>query len=436
MIHRRQVCVARRQIRRHRAAAFLLLKTRPMRSSTRFEAFALVAAALLWRPAPSHAQQPQAGFQDGFFIESPDGNTRLNFGLVAQTDGRFSVDDPLPITNTFTTRKFRPSLTGRIAKYFDFKMNPDFGSGTVVVEDAYFDILFSTKLRVRTGKDKTPVGYELLIGDGYLLFPERSLASSLVPNRDTGFQVQGDANRISYAAGVFNGVPDGSSSTTELDTNSAKDLAGRITLNPFKSARSPHGVIDGLGFQLGGSTGAERGTLPVFKTSAQQTYFSYASGAAASGTRSRITPAAFYYHKAFGGYTEYVRSAQPITRSGIRSNVVNHAWEASASYLLTGEDASAGIVRPRHDFDPSSGQWGALQLVARAAALTVDRDAFPTLAAPGSSREAQSFTVGANWYPNAYVKFYGTFERTVFDRNASGARPAEDVIIFRGQLAF
>src|SRR5882672_4219371 len=116
-------------------------------------------------PVPFHV-----GFQDGFFIESPDGNTRLNFGLVAQTDGRFSVDDPLPITNTFTTRKFRPSLTGRIAKYFDFKMNPDFGSGTVVVEDAYFDILFSTKLRVRTGKDKTPVGYELLIGDGYLLF--------------------------------------------------------------------------------------------------------------------------------------------------------------------------------------------------------------------------------------------------------------------------
>ena len=139
--------------------------------------------------ARRHAQQPQAGFQDGFFIQNASGDTRLVFGLVSQTDGRFSVDDPLPIINTFTTRKFRPSLTGQIGKYFDFKMNPDFGSGTLVVEDAYFDILFSPKFRVRTGKDKTPVGYELEIGDAYVLFPERSLASSLVPNRDTGFQV-------------------------------------------------------------------------------------------------------------------------------------------------------------------------------------------------------------------------------------------------------
>src|SRR6202008_738351 len=109
--------------------------------------------------------------------------------------------------DTFTIRKVRPTLTGRIAKYFDFKINPDFGNGTVVLEDASLHISFSTRFRVRAGKDKTPVGYELLIGDAYVLFPERSLASSLVPNRDTGFQLQGDTNRISYAAGVFNGVP-------------------------------------------------------------------------------------------------------------------------------------------------------------------------------------------------------------------------------------
>src|SRR3990170_657990 len=42
------------------------------------------------------------------------------------------------------------------------------------------------------GKDKTPIGHELLIGDAYLLFPERALASSLVPNRDIGVAVQGD----------------------------------------------------------------------------------------------------------------------------------------------------------------------------------------------------------------------------------------------------
>src|SRR5207249_2200082 len=108
---------------------------------------------------------------------------------------------------------------------------PDFGNGTAVMQDAYFDVRFSPKFRVRTGKDKTPVGYELLQGDAFVLFPERALASSLVPNRDIGVQVQGDLTpKVFYAAGVFNGIPDGTSGPTELDANSDKDLAGRIVV--------------------------------------------------------------------------------------------------------------------------------------------------------------------------------------------------------------
>jgi phosphate-selective porin OprO/OprP len=425
-----------------------------MMSSRRLGVIAVVAAAILWWPRPACAQAGapaagaeqsaalaplQAGFQDGFFIQTANGDTRLDFGMVAQTDGRFSLDDPPQTINTFTIRKVRPTLTGKIAKYFAFKVDPDFGNGTVVLEDAYFDISFSQEFRVRTGKDKTPVGYELEIGDAYVLFPERSLASSLVPNRDVGVQVLGDlaANRIHYDAGVFNGVPDGSNSTTELDANSSKDLAGRIVLTPFRSTQSPDRPINGLGFQVGGSTGREVGALPTFRTSVQQTYFSYASGAAASGTRSRVTPAVFYYHKAFGGYAEYMRSAQPVTRNGVETDVANHAWEATASYMLTGEAASEGIVRPKDDFDPANGRWGALQLVARYTTLTVDRSAFIAgLARAGSSRETRSFTLGANWYPNAYIKLYGTFERTMFNTDVTDGRPAENVILFRTQLAF
>ncbi len=142
--------------------------------------------------APAAAPPVTAGFDNGFFIQSANGDNRLVFGMVAQADGRFSLDDPLPIVNTFTIRKIRPTFTGRVGRYFDFKVMPDFGNGTTVIQDAYVDIRFSPAFRVRTGKDKTPVGYELLIGDANLYFPERALASSLVPNRDIGVQAQGD----------------------------------------------------------------------------------------------------------------------------------------------------------------------------------------------------------------------------------------------------
>src|SRR5216684_4602029 len=216
-------------------------------TSFRFTAIAatMSAAFIGWAAAPAYAQAAasaqtattspppaaplQEGFQDGFFVESADGDNRLVVGIVAQTDGRFDLDDTKPIINTFTIRKIRPTFSGRVAKYFDFKVMPDFGNGTAVVQDAYVDIRFSPKFRVRTGKDKTPVGYELLEGDAFLLFPERALASSLVPNRDIGVQVQGDlSQKLFYAAGIVNGTPDGSSSTTELDTNNTKDLAGRV----------------------------------------------------------------------------------------------------------------------------------------------------------------------------------------------------------------
>ncbi|MDP9324022.1 MAG: OprO/OprP family phosphate-selective porin [Acidobacteriota bacterium] len=390
--------------------------------------------------APAATQPPSApftaGWQDGFVIQSPNGDNRLVLGLTAQADGRFSLDDPLPITNTFTIRKARPTFSGRVAKYFDFKVMPDFGNGTAVLQDVYFDIRFSPKFRVRSGKDKTPIGYELLQGDAYLLFPERALASSLVPNRDVGFQVQGDLSpKLSYAGGVFNGVPDGSSSTADVDANNSKDLAGRIVWQPFLSAKTSPRALNGLGFQIGGSTGKQAGTLPAFRTSVGQTYFSYATGAAASGARQRITPAAFYYYKSFGGFIEYMRSTQKVSRANSTYDVANDGWEVTGSYVLTGEAASDRGVRPSRPFDPSAGKWGALQVVARYSQLNVDPLAFTSgLAAATASRKASAFTIAANWYPAAFIKYYATFERTSFGGGAS--RPTENVVLFRTQLAF
>ena len=182
-------------------------------------AVAFCAAAAAQTPAPPAQTPPPApppvvaGWNDGFFLQTPNGDNRLQIGGVVQADGRFALDDPLPITNTFVMRKARPTFTGRVAKFIDFKLMPEL-AGSVVLLDAYFDIRFSPKLRLRSGKDKTPVGYELLLGDAYLIFPERSVVSLLVPNRDVGFQAQGDlaGGKLTYAGGIFNGnPPDGTS---------------------------------------------------------------------------------------------------------------------------------------------------------------------------------------------------------------------------------
>ncbi len=215
-----------------------------------------------------------AGWQDGFILQSANGDYRLTLGMTAQADGRFSVDDPAPFVDTFTLRKIRPTFTGRIAKYFDFKVMPDLGGGQVVMQDAYLEVRFSPKFRVRMGKDKEPVGYELLIGDPFVLFPEPLLATGLVPNRDNGVQVLGDVlgTRLTYAVGVFNGIPDGTSGPTEIDTNNGKDIVGRLVLAAVSNQNTGWSA-NPLGFHVGASIGQQLGALPSYRTSATADVF-------------------------------------------------------------------------------------------------------------------------------------------------------------------
>lgn len=428
-------------------------------ASARLRAFAGVAFGALVLPAAVRAQTPAApaaqapasapaaaapatpftaGFQDGFAVQSPDGNNRLQFGVLIQADGRFTTDSPSAFVDTFSIRRVRPYLQGRVAKYFEFRLTPDFGNGATAIQDAYFDTRFSNAFRVRVGKDKTPVGLELLYSDPGLFFPERSLVSGLVPNRDDGVQIQGDlaGSKVTYALGVFNGIQDGGNSTTDVDTNNGKDVAGRLLLQPFRSSKTPASALNNLYFHIGFSTGKQTGTtLPSFKTSVGQTFFSY-NGANADGNRVRVSPAVAYFYKRAGAFVEYARTTQDISKSGVKDSIDNDGWDVNAVWNLTGENATSGVVRPKKVFDPSAGHWGAAQLVARYAELRVDQTAFDAgFAAAGSNQKAQQISVGVNWYPIQFIKYYLAYERVSF-KGGLAPRPVENSIFLRSQISF
>ena len=165
----------------------------------RFSVFAaaIVVAAVLQSPAvqaqASQAPSFTAGWNDGFFVQSANGEYRLQIGMLLQTDQRWAIDDPENnIIDTFTFRRIRPILQGRVAKHFDFSFNPDFAGALVNIRDAYVDTRFSTAFRIRVGKGKTPFGLERLHGAASLTFVERSLPTAVAPDRDVGVQVLGD----------------------------------------------------------------------------------------------------------------------------------------------------------------------------------------------------------------------------------------------------
>ena len=150
--------------------------------------------------------------------------------------------------------------------------------------------------------------------------------------------------------------------------------------------------------------------------------------------RNRYSPQAFYYYKAFGGFAEYIHTETPIRKGAVRDEIDHDAWQIAASYVLTGEEATDERVgvRPARSFDYGGGHLGAVQIAARYHTLSVDEEAFTLgFASPGSSRKADAWTIGLNWYLTQNFRYTVNVERTVFDDDPSGPRRAEHAMMFR-----
>jgi phosphate-selective porin OprO/OprP len=388
----------------------------------------------------------------GLSAASGDSNFVFQLHGLLQVDNRAFFNDhdnhgkSVQGNDTFLLRRARPIFSGTVYKDFDFYFAPDFGGSSVQIFDAYMNYRYAPWLQLRAGKFKVPVGLEQLQSDPATFFNERGLPSALTPNRDIGFQVWGEVakGRLSYAAGVFNGVGDGRN-TSNADFEDHREVAGRVFLQPFKGTGLT--ALQNFGFGVGGSWGNTRsnatGLASAYLTDGQQQFFSFTnSSVVANGDHWRVSPQGYYYWGPFGLLGEYVISNQRVTKVATSATLQNTAWQVAAGWVLTGEDASYTGVTPKRPFDPRARQWGALQLVARYADLDIDNDAFPVFANPASSAsEAKAWAVGLNWYLNKNIRVNTSFSRTTFEGKISSAaatvaRQAEEVVFTRLQLAF
>ena len=380
--------------------------------------------------------------KDGFVIKSADGAYLLKIRLLLQADARFWKDDDTGLaTDTFELRRARPILEGTVARFFDFKIQPDFGEGKTLLYDAYVDWRFAPWIRLRAGKSKGLVGLERLQSAGDLAFVERALPTNLVPSRDVGLQLQGDlgGGKVFYALGVFDGAQDGAN--IDVDTSDSKETAARAFFEPWK----------GFGLGVAATRGSAVGTalapgVPTYKTPGQQTFFTYrtdtpatlAGTTIAGGRRHRLSPQAYWYVWRFGALAEYVESYQEVEIGTNREELKNTAWQATVSFSLTDDRPTYKGIDPKRPYDPKGHAWGAFEVVMRAGGLKVDRDAFPTFADPAvSASAARERGVGFNWSLSRNVRMMLDYIETRFtDGDAAGDREDEKVLLNRLQIAF
>jgi len=389
--------------------------------------------------------------EEGFSLSSPNHDYNIGFGGIIQGDGRFFTSGAdKNVGSTFFLNRVRPILTGSVDKYYNFNITPDFGQGRVTLQDAYLNITYWDYANLKTGKFKAPLDLERLQSDRDLLFSERSEIQNVVPNRDTGFDLHGKllGGRVFYDAALMNGVPNNTASdTTDLDNNDGKDFVGRIFTTPFELGETAW--LKGLGFGIAGSYGSERGnTTSVYRTYGTSTWFSYNKGVTASGLRTRLEPQAYYYWRNFGLLAEYASDQHSLNRF-----VAGHAdrtdtfkddgYLAQASWLLTGEDASYGWVKPRRPFDPRNGTWGAWELGARISNVSADPRQFNLnfASANTSAKTATEYALGVNWYLTSHIKWQFDYARTFFNGGAGTKalvkdRPDESVFESQLQISF
>jgi phosphate-selective porin OprO/OprP len=415
----------------------------------------------------------------GLVFSSADGDNSVRLRGSIQGDGRFFTRNGFGnssngVVNRFELKQARIWLEGRFAKYFDYKLMPDFGMGSITLADAYIDAHYHPALALTVGKQKTPLSLERLQGDSDGAFLERAYPTYLASNRDNGVKLHGSfatpgkttqyINAIdfksffTYEIGLFNGGGDNGASNTDKENENNKEVVGRLWVHPFQD--SGIDSLEGLGIGFAGSYEVAKSnstTLKNLNSAIGQNilldYTKTGTGVTkvlATGQHYRLYPQAYWYYGPFGLLGEYVLSSQRLTddqnRVAIQQN--NTAWQVQASYVLTGENNTFQSVTPRESFDPFNNRWGALQLAARYSELNIDNKSFKIQTVKGTKIQllnpnssisaARAWAIGANWFLNKNTRLMADYEHTDYIGGAANGatRPAENVFATRLQLAF
>ncbi|MEO8601303.1 MAG: porin [bacterium] len=400
-----------------------------------------VAAVPTVAPAPPPpGESLRAYFKNGFFLETADGNFKLQFGALTQVD--WAITDPdqavqkaFKINGVGTGVEFRRarlSLAGTVYKIFDYKFEYDFAEqtgGQPSFKDVYIGMSQIPYIQyLRVGHFKEPFSLEELTPDTYTTFQERatnntftqptSNVSASGTDRNTGiaiYQTYFD-QRLTVAAGGFRST---NNFGNGFGSDSPYDVTARLTglpayevgdnlihLGLSYSHRFRHyspGAQETLDF-------ASRPESHLFPANLVNTGQIPANGA------DIVNPEIAMVRGPLAIQAEYtwalVDESNLMCTSATACTLVNRANPTfdggyiEASYFLTGESRASFYrtqfghferVIPINNFSVDGTHWGAWQVAARFSRLDLT-----SKSVDGGALD--DITGGVNWYLNPLMK--------------------------------
>jgi phosphate-selective porin OprO/OprP len=398
----------------------------------------VLAAAVLLAGSPfvSRAQdEPPERGEGSVVTYSARPDVAVTLSGYLQADGRWLSGATQRLPDGLVLRRARFIVDAALPSGWHLRLQPDFGQGRVVVQDAYVG-LERDGMMLRVGRFRPNYGLERMQSSSTLLFPERSLINSLVPSRSFGTQLRLTRGAWTVATGGFR-TPIGTDAAaidTDGDIEATIGSGHDVLLRTAWAWRRDASYAD---VQVSILEGRERGSLesPAMArilTVGQQPIAAFRNdGTAAgtvvsSGTRRRAAAGAIVGT----GRTMLALEGAMLSQRGALNGVAGSV--TTMGYVLRTHRVWNGRQLPSQDIVPASAR-GAFEAGLRVGALGNWGDGAGTLLSARSERRAASVGIAFGWTPSSLTRLSVSYDATATDRLR---QVKEHALMFRVQQAF
>lgn len=340
----------------------------------------------------------QAGWDNNRpILRSSKGDFEANLGGFVHFDARNYTSGSHP-PNTFLIRRARLFLDGRVAQYYEYKVEGDFADTTsTLLRDGWIRVHRWDAFQVQAGQFKEPFSQEELRSDQAQDFVERSMANSLAPQRSPGIMVLGVVKKgiFEYQAGLFNGK-----GTLNLNTVGTPEGVVRVRFSPAR--RRGNSWVNGLSFGTAFAIGRSPAGSSSLRGQTESKSYSFFAPEKVSGSLYRANGEVTWIKGPFAIRSEFDHISQG--RLGLGASGSNlapldvNAFAGQVTYLITGEKKpDNGAVVPKKSLFGDERGLGAWEVKFRYAFLDMNDHT-------SNSNRANSMYFGTNWYLNRFVK--------------------------------
>ena len=210
------------------------------------------------------ARRPLAGWDRGFYLESPDGLNRLQIGGWIQP--RYEYRSDAEDTSSFTIRRARLDFRGHIiTPELTYRVMSEHAR-TSNLRDAWINYAINPSLQIRVGQFTVPFQWHRDVGPRRQHFAERGVPSETFgfrAGRDVGLMAHGVIldRTVAYSAGVFDGAGR-NVDRSNSDGNMASARISRALLGALPREESDYAYSKNVQLSIGGGVqGAWRNEL-------------------------------------------------------------------------------------------------------------------------------------------------------------------------------